>query len=233
MNNELKLIAKILEDNKIQINIQNIQLKSILYNITTDTSHKESKSSTTTNTMNEIKTCIEESDKDGQNQEQNTEAKTNQCKFQNENENQSTSCEICNNEDHDNMTECSECKKLIHYECTDLPPYMIYSLTKGRRKYSCQNCVDNDEISKYTKILKKNEQHNEGEINSTVNIDAQTEITTEQKEIENLKVLLEEKEHKINILEEAQWKNETTISAMKEEIENYKNEKQIQTNSVK
>ena len=45
MNNELKLIAKILEDNKIQINIENIQLKSILYNITTDTSHEESKSS--------------------------------------------------------------------------------------------------------------------------------------------------------------------------------------------
>ena len=59
MNNELKLIAKILEDNKIQINIQNMQLKSILYNITTDASHKESKSNTTTNTMNESKTCIE------------------------------------------------------------------------------------------------------------------------------------------------------------------------------
>ena len=95
-------------------------------------------------------------DKNEQKQEQNTDAKTNQCnKYQNENENQSTSYKICNNEDHDNMTECSECKKLIHYECTDLPPYMIYSLTKGRRKYSCQNCVSNDEISKYTKILKK------------------------------------------------------------------------------
>ena len=29
----------------------------------------------------------------------------------------------------------------------------------------------------------------------------QTKITTEEKEIENVKVLLEEKEHKINILE--------------------------------
>ena len=54
MNNELKLIAKILEDNKIQINTQNIQLKSILSNITTDTNHKESKSSTTTNTKMKI-----------------------------------------------------------------------------------------------------------------------------------------------------------------------------------
>ena len=88
-------------------------------------------------------------------------------------------------------------------------------------------------MSKYTKILNKQEQYNERETNNTVNFDIQREITTEEKEIENLKVLLEEKEHKINILEEAQWKNETTISAMKEEIENYKNEKQIQTNSVK
>ena len=62
MNNELKLIAKILEDNKIHINTQNIQLKSILYNITIDTSHEESKSNATTNLMDETKTCIGESD---------------------------------------------------------------------------------------------------------------------------------------------------------------------------
>ena len=109
MNNELKLIAKILEDNKIQINTQNIQLKSILYNITTETSHKESKSITTTDTVNETKTCIGESDKNEQ--EQSTEAKTSQYNYQNENETQNTSCEICNNEDHDKMIECSECKK--------------------------------------------------------------------------------------------------------------------------
>ena len=99
MNNELELIAKILEDNKIQINTQNIQLKSILYNITTDASHKESKSNTITNTMNETKTCIGEID--NEQKEQNTEAKTNQCNYQNEIENQNTFCEICNNEDHD------------------------------------------------------------------------------------------------------------------------------------
>ena len=63
---------------------------------------------------------------------------------------------------------------------------------------SSQNCVDNDEINKCTKILKRKEQHTEREINSTVNIDVQTEITTEQKDIEN-----------------------------------YKNEKKIQANSIK
>ena len=73
MNNELKSILNILEDNKIQINTQNIQLKSILSNITTDTSHKESKSSTTTiNRMNQIIICIGQNDKNEQKQEQNT-----------------------------------------------------------------------------------------------------------------------------------------------------------------
>ena len=43
--------------------------------------------------------------------------------------------------------------------------------------------------------------------------------------MENLKVLFQEKEHKINI-EETQSQNETTISVIKEETENYKNEKQ-------
>ena len=43
MNNELKSIVKVLEENGIQVNTQNVQLKSILTNITTDTSHKESK----------------------------------------------------------------------------------------------------------------------------------------------------------------------------------------------
>ena len=108
--------------------------------------------------------------------------------YRKENKNQSTCCETCTNEDHDNMNECNECKKWIHYKCINLPPYMICSLTKGKRKYSCQNCVDIDEISKYNKIPNKKEQHNKGETNNIVNIDIQTEITTVKKEIENLKV---------------------------------------------
>ena len=92
MKNELKSIVKKLEDNKIQINSQNIQLKSILSNITTDTSHKESNSCTTTiNTMNETITCNRENDKNEQKQEQT-------------------------------------------YECNNLPPYMLCSLNKGKRK---------------------------------------------------------------------------------------------------
>ena len=119
---------KILEDNKMQINTKNIQLKSIRSNITTDTNHKERKSSTTTNTINKNKTFIGDNDKNEQKQEQNTKIKTNQCnnEYQNENENQSTSCEKCHNEDHDSMIEYSECKKWIH-KCSDLPPYVMQS----------------------------------------------------------------------------------------------------------
>ena len=72
-------------------------------------------------------------------------------------------------------------KTWIHYECTDLPSYMLCSLTKGRRKYSCRNCVDKDEISKYTKILNKKEQRNEEKTNNTVNIDIQTDHNRKKK----------------------------------------------------
>ena len=61
---------------------------------------------------------------------------------------------------------------------------------------------------------------------ATVNIDIQAEVIMDKKEIENLKVLLEEKEYKINILEETQSKSETTIPISNEEkkkkIENEK-----------
>ena len=79
-------------------------------------------------------------------------------------------------------------------------------------------------ISKYTKIPNKKKEK-QWRRNNTNSADIQTEITTEVNKIENLKVLLEEKEHKINILEETQSKIETTISLMKEEIKNYENGK--------
>ena len=73
---------------------------------------------------------------------------------------------------------------------------------------------------------------------ATVNIDIQAEVIMDKKEIENLKVLLEEKEYKINILEETQSKSETTIpisneKKKKKKKQKTKNEKQIQANSIK
>ena len=43
--------------------------------------------------------------------------------------------------------ECGECKRFVHYRCTQLPLYQIQLfLTKGYRIFVCVNCVD---IPKY------------------------------------------------------------------------------------
>ena len=60
---------------------------------------------------------------------------------------------------------------------------MLCSLTKGRRKYSCRNCVDKGEISKYTKILNKKKQRNEEKTNNTVNIDIETDHNRKKKNL--------------------------------------------------
>ena len=60
---------------------------------------------------------------------------------------------------------------------------------------------------------------------TTVNIDIQAEVLMDKKEIENLKVLLEEKEYKINILEETQSKSETTIPISNEKKKKKKKKK--------
>ena len=61
------------------------------------------------------------------------------------------SCSQCKKDDHELMIECSECKAWIYYQCTELPLYMIASLVKGRRKYSCPSRINiNETLEKYT-----------------------------------------------------------------------------------
>ena len=55
------------------------------------------------------------------------------------------------------MIEYSECKAWIHYQCTELPLYMIDRLVKGRIKYLCTLCINVNEIlEKYKETLKTN-----------------------------------------------------------------------------
>ena len=37
--------------------------------------------------------------------------------------------------------ECGKCKNLIHYLCTELPPYAVFSIKTSSRVYVCANCV--------------------------------------------------------------------------------------------
>ena len=40
------------------------------------------------------------------------------------------------------MLECSKCKKLTHYSCTQLPPYQLsLFMQSGYRRYICSACV--------------------------------------------------------------------------------------------
>ena len=121
------------------------------------------------------------------------------------------------------MIESSECKAWIHYQCTELPLFMIASLVKGRRKYSCTSCINiNETFEKYIKTLKTNKP---GENKPS--------ITIPEKEIENLQHLLSKKETEIQKLDDSKTVNENKIADMKHEIENLKNEKQVQLNLIK
>ena len=39
------------------------------------------------------------------------------------------------------MLQCYDCKSWVHYECTELPNYMLVSLENSQRRFSCKYCV--------------------------------------------------------------------------------------------
>ena len=39
------------------------------------------------------------------------------------------------------MLQCYDCKSWVHYECTELPNYMLFSLENSQRRFSCKYCV--------------------------------------------------------------------------------------------
>ena len=41
-----------------------------------------------------------------------------------------------------NFLKCSECKLPVHYECSKLPSYQIFTFTNSQRKFTCENCVN-------------------------------------------------------------------------------------------
>ena len=36
----------------------------------------------------------------------------------------------------------TNCTKRIHFECTNLPPYMIFTLSSTKRQYTCEKCAE-------------------------------------------------------------------------------------------
>lgn len=56
-------------------------------------------------------------------------------------ERESKKCGVCKLNENDNMIKCNTCSEIIHYSCTNLPPYMLCWLNDTRQIFSCQKCV--------------------------------------------------------------------------------------------
>ena len=53
----------------------------------------------------------------------------------------------CEQEDTEEMMQCDECNKWIHFQCTALPVYMLKQLCDNESaKYTCQSCVTTDHM---------------------------------------------------------------------------------------
>ena len=52
-------------------------------------------------------------------------------------------CMVCNYAaiNKKNAISCQKCKLLVHYCCSKLPPYMLYTYTKTQKRYDCQVCA--------------------------------------------------------------------------------------------
>ena len=50
----------------------------------------------------------------------------------------------CGGKDNDEMIQCSDCHKWLHYQCTLLPIYMLKQLCTKNRKYQCMDCIEID-----------------------------------------------------------------------------------------
>ena len=52
-------------------------------------------------------------------------------------------CPVCQGEavKKKNVLKCSLCTKFVHFACTNLPPYMLYSLSTTAKKFTCEECV--------------------------------------------------------------------------------------------
>ena len=77
----------------------------------------------------------------------------------------------------DRSLECGKCKGLVHYECSKLPPYTVYSLKPSKRLYVCEQCADTPkEFMSQWPTIENNVKGNNTEIANVVSDDIQLSI---------------------------------------------------------
>ena len=102
---------------------------------------------------------------------------------------------------------CSECKNLVHFECTNLPAYTILNLKSRNRKYTCDDCTDtpvdfcavnvSDENSSQYKsrliLLQDIDKSLQEIVNGYQKVDIQTFVENVDKKISTIENILESK----------------------------------------
>ena len=53
-------------------------------------------------------------------------------------------CSICKNKatKKQKTLSCHNCGGLVHFQCSSLPPYMVYTLSTSTKRFVCEKCVD-------------------------------------------------------------------------------------------
>jgi ribonuclease HI len=51
------------------------------------------------------------------------------------------SCLFCKEGDSEDMIQCDNCTKWVHYQCTKIPRYHMYLMTHSKRKFICEPCA--------------------------------------------------------------------------------------------
>ena len=53
-------------------------------------------------------------------------------------------CPMCDTVIDNHCLQCDKCNDWIHYKCSKLPAYMIIQLSKSKRAFTCNSCVQSN-----------------------------------------------------------------------------------------
>ena len=137
---------------------------------------------------------------------------------------------ICAEDDDQYKLECKECRRLVHYRCTELPLYQIERfLTKGYSRFICISCVS---VSEYLKDIVPNsplpEQINVSTMTTLTNAPKLTTEKNENHKLENLALVNNQKQ----VISDLDDQIDAT-KHFKEEVTKLKSEIQQYENSLK
>ena len=131
----------------------------------------------------------------------------------------------CTEDDDQYKLECKECRRLVHYRCTNLPLYQIERfLTKGYSRYICINCVVVPEYLK--RIVTNSTVTDPSHARTMTELTDALKLTTEENEdhmVQNTALLYKQTELKADLgkqIDEA-LHNKEEVTKLKSEITQY------------